>query len=188
VSEPGGAGRLPLVDGASSDPELAHVFDTFRNAGRDVPILYRTLGNSPAMLNAWVAMAWPLRHESVTSRALRELIIMRVAQLTRTSYEWVAHQPMALQCGISQEQLDHLGEWTASDVFDDEQREVLALTDAMTDGLDVPDTVWRPLADRYAPGELVELVLTAAYYSCVSRTLRALRMPVDGDDPKLRGF
>jgi alkylhydroperoxidase family enzyme len=58
----------------------------------------------------------------------------------------------------------------------------------MTDALDVSDEVWAPLAARYQPGELVELVLTAAYYSCVSRTLRALRMPVDPEDPKLAGF
>jgi hypothetical protein len=31
-------------------------------------------------------------------------------------------------------------------------------------------------------------VLTAAYYSCVSRTLRALRLPVDPDDPVLATF
>lgn len=186
--ELGGPGRLPLVDNDSSDPALARVFDTFREAGRDVPDLYRTLGNSPAMLNAWVAMAWPLRHESVTSRSLRELIIMRVAQLTRTGYEWVAHRPMAIHCDITDEQLGALHDWHASDLFDDAQREVLALTDAMTDGLEVGDDVWAPLAARYTPGELVELVLTAAYYSCVSRTLRALGMSVAADDPGLAGF
>jgi hypothetical protein len=31
-------------------------------------------------------------------------------------------------------------------------------------------------------------VLTAAYYACVSRTLRALRLPVDPDDPALAAF
>ena len=183
-----GQGRLPLVDNDSTDPALAHVFDTFRDAGREVPNLYRTLGNSPAMLNAWVAMAWPLRHESVTSRRLRELMIMRVAQLTRTAYEWAAHQPMALQCGVTPEQLSELGDWQRSDRFDEIDREVLALTDAMIDEIEVPDAVWEPLALRYPPGELVELVLTAAYYACVSRTLRALRMPFDPDDPRLAGF
>ena len=58
----------------------------------------------------------------------------------------------------------------------------------MTDGLEVSDAVWAPLAERYQPGELIELVLTAAYYACVSRTLRALRMPLDPNDPKLTGF
>jgi AhpD family alkylhydroperoxidase len=183
-----GAGRLPLVDDATDDPRLAHVFGRFREAGREVPTLYRTLGNAPAMLNAWVGLAWPLRNEATTPRALRELIIMRVAQLTRTAYEWVAHRPMVLKCGITETQLSELNRWRESAAFSDEQREVLAMTDELTDGLDVSDETWIAIAARYEPGEIIELVLTAAYYSCVSRTLRALRLPVDPDDPALASF
>lgn len=183
-----GAGRLPLVSADSDHPALAPVFDRFREAGRDVPTLYRTLGNSPAMLNAWVGMAWPLRNDATTSRALRELIIMRVAQLTRAGYEWVAHHPMALHCGITPEQLADLADWRESELFADTEREVLAMTDEVTDDLDVTDDTWGALAARYEPGELIELVLTATYYSCVSRTLRALRLPVDPADPLLASF
>jgi AhpD family alkylhydroperoxidase len=183
-----GAGRLPLVSADSDDPALAPIFDRFRQAGRDVPTLYRTLGNAPAMLDAWVGLAWPLRHDATTPRALRELIIMRVAQLTGASYEWVAHYPMAVQCGIAAEQLADLRRWRESERFTDDQREVLALTDELTDDIDVCDETWAPLAARYEPGELVELVLTVAYYACVSRTLRALRLPVDPDDPALTSF
>jgi AhpD family alkylhydroperoxidase len=181
-------GRLPLVDADTDDPQLARVFGRFREAGHDVPTLYRTLGNAPAMLNAWVGMAWPLRNEATTSRALRELIIMRVAQLTGAGYEWVAHRPMALKCGITDAQLLELNRWSDSTSFEAEQREVLAMTDELTDALDVSDDTWATLAARYTPSELVELVLTAAYYACVSRTLRALRLPVDPDDPALAAF
>jgi alkylhydroperoxidase family enzyme len=183
-----GAGRLPLVGADSDDPQLATVYGRFRDSGHDVPTLYRTLGNAPAMLNAWVGMAWPLRTEATTSRALRELIIMRVAQLTQTAYEWVAHRPMTVKCGITTTQLSELKTWRDSDAFSDEERELLAMTDELTDKLDVSDETWAALAARYAPGELVELVLTCTYYSCVSRTLRAFRLPVDPDDPALDGF
>ena len=182
------AGRLPLVSSDTDDPALGPIFDRFREVGREVPTLYRALGNAPAMLNAWVGLAWPLRHDATTSRGLRELIIMRVAQLTRTAYEWVAHYPMAVHCGITAEQLADLRQWRASERFTDEQREVLALADELTDDVDVSEQTWATLAARYQPAELVELVLTAAYYSCVSRTLRALRLPVDVDDPALARF
>ena len=146
-----GAGRLPLVSADSNDPALAPIFERFRQAGRDVPTLYRTLGNAPAMLNAWVGLAWPLRNEASTSRALRELIIMRVAQLTGAGYEWVAHYPMAVQCGIAAEQLTDLRDWRESGLFTDEQREVLALSDELTDDVDVSDETWAALAARYEP-------------------------------------
>ena len=59
------------------------------------------------------------------------------------------------------------------------------MTDELTLDLEVGDATWAALADRYEPGELVELVLTAAFYSCVSRVLRTLRLPVDPTDPRL---
>ena len=75
------AGRLPLVPSDSEDVALAAVFDVFRS-GAGGAGAYRSLGNAPAMLQGWVDFAWPLRNEARTSRRLRELIIMRVAQLT----------------------------------------------------------------------------------------------------------
>ena len=183
MSDPGP--RLPLVPADATDAQLAVVFDVFRDHGRDVPTLYRTLGNSPSMLAAWVGMAWPLRNESVTPRGLRELIIMRVAQLTHATYEWLAHWDMAVHHGIGDDKLAALRSWRTSELFSPDEREVLAMTDELTDELEVGDATWAALSDRYEPGEIIELVLTAAYYSCVSRVLRTLRLPVDEDDPRL---
>ena len=59
------------------------------------------------------------------------------------------------------------------------------MTDELTVDLEVGEATWAALAERYEPGELVELVLTAAFYSCVSRALRTLRLPVDPTDPRL---
>ena len=58
------AGRLPLVPSDSDDVALAAVFDVFRTRGREVPTLYRSLGNAPAMLQGWVDLAWPLRNDA----------------------------------------------------------------------------------------------------------------------------
>ena len=88
--------RLELVSPDIDDPILNPIFDKFRDAGHEPPDLYRVLANAPAMLKAWVDLAWPLRLEATTSRALRELIIMRVAVLTDAAFEWEAHWPAAL--------------------------------------------------------------------------------------------
>jgi 4-carboxymuconolactone decarboxylase len=179
-------GRIPPVEADSTDPALAAVFDVFRDAGRDVPMLYRTLGRSPAMLQAWTSLAWPLRQEATSPRGLRELLIMRVAQLTTAPFEWLAHWDMAVKHGITVEQLDALADWPHSGLFSDRERAALALTDELTEGLDVADDTWSELAEHFAEGELVELVLTVSFYSCVSRVLHALRLSeVDESDPRL---
>ncbi len=163
------------------------MFDVFRDAGREVPVLYRTLANAPAMLQAWTGLAWPLRHEATSDRGFRELLIMRVAQLTDASFEWLAHWDMAVKHGISEEHLAALSTWEHSELFSDEQQEVLALADELTRRLEVSEQTWARLATRFESRELIELLLTVSFYSCVSRMLRALRLDVDVDqtDPRL---
>ena len=181
----GPAGRLPLVPADDDDPVVAEVFDAVRAIGWPVPTLYRALGNSPAMLRAWTAFAWPLRNDATTPRALRELIIMRVAQLTDAPYEWLAHWDMAVEHGVAVEQLQALGQWRASDAFSEHERAALAAADDLTLDLGMADRTWLDLAARFQPAEIVELILTAAFYSCVSRVLGALQLHHPAEDPRL---
>ena len=46
------------------------------------PNLYRALANHPAIVAAWTEFANTLRHGSRTPRALRELVILRGAQVS----------------------------------------------------------------------------------------------------------
>jgi 4-carboxymuconolactone decarboxylase len=163
------------------DDLLAPVFERFIQSGRPVPELYRSLGNAPKMLAAWTAFAWPLRTEATTDRGLRELVIMRVAQLTNASYEWVSHWPMAIQFGLTRDHLSELKDWRLSALFTDSQRLILKLTDELTQDVEVTDETWERLTAEYDSGEIIELVLTAAFYSCVSRVLSAIQLKPEQD-------
>jgi 4-carboxymuconolactone decarboxylase len=59
------------------------------------PNLYRALANHPQLLGAWTEFSKTMRHDTRTPRALRELVILRGAQLARSEYEWAQHLPMA---------------------------------------------------------------------------------------------
>lgn len=180
--------RVPLVSADTKDPLLSEVFDTFRDKGRDVPALYRTLGNAPKMLKAWTDFAWPLRHDAATPRGLRELIIMRVAQLTQAEFEWIAHWDMAVHHGVTVDHLADLADWKASSRFSAEQRAVLQLTDELTIDSRISDETYAAVAAQFTPSDVVEIVLTAAFYPCVSRVLHAFELGtgLPYDDPRLR--
>ena len=169
------------VDAGVDHPVLNRVFDGFRERGRDVPRLYRILGNAPAMLDAWVGMAWPLRSEPETARGLRELLIMRTALATRSSFEWQAHWPAALRAGVTEDQLAALGDWGSSSEFSAAEQSALLCTDEIVlDGGASPGSV-AGLREHFSAGECVELILTASFYVCVSRTLQSLGIEADAD-------
>lgn len=172
--------RLPLLQiDEPSHQTLTRIFTAARAAQGMVPDLYRTLGHAPEMLEAWTAMAWPLRSQPKTPRALRELIIMRVAQLTGAAYEWAHHMPMALGAGVSREKLLALSSGPYAKEFTEQESATLEYAEnVLADGR-VDDAVFDRLRRHFAPGEIVEITLTASFYANVARVLLALRIDVE---------
>ena len=170
--------RLPLVSDRPDDPDVARIFAELRRQGREPSNLYRTLGHAPRMLNAWVGMAWPLRSEPSASRALRELMIMRAAQLTEAEYEWAHHWRMALTAGVPEAKLLALAGWRSSDLFGAAERAALAYTEGIIAN-EVGDGVFEDVRRRFPPDEVIELTVTAGFYAGVARVLRALRVDLE---------
>jgi AhpD family alkylhydroperoxidase len=142
--------------------------------------LYRALGNHPALTAAWTEFANAIRHDSKTPRALRELMILRTAQVARSHYEWAHHLRMARKAGVDEAKIAALAGWRASNAFDPRERAALALTEAVM-ACNVTDEVHAEAKKHFSDAEFVELSLTAGFYAMVSRMLDAMRVEMDAD-------
>ena len=168
---------LPYADLSRSDVQpLAQRIVAERGS---VLHLYQMLLNSPPLAEGWLGFLTAVRQKLVLPGDLRELVIMRVAIVNRAPYEAQQHAPIALKEGLTQGQLDDLGDWPASTRFDPFQRAVLALTDTMTREVQVPAPVLDAVRAHLADREVVELVATIAAYNMVSRFLEALHIHSD---------
>jgi len=171
--------RVPLVPQNDPDPALQRSFSRVLATWPDISNLYRTLGHAPVILETWIDFAWTLRSEAVSDRRLRELVIMRTAQLNETDYEWRHHYPMALEHGATAEQLSELERWEESPLFSAPERAVLAMAEELARTARLSDAGWAGLAEHFDDVERVELVLTASFYACVSRVLGALEIDLE---------
>ncbi|MBO1013549.1 carboxymuconolactone decarboxylase family protein [Achromobacter sp. SD115] len=170
--------RVGLV-APGTRPELAEVEARISAARGRISPLYQVLLNSPAVVQGWEAMLTAIRLNTSVPPRLRELIILRVATLNNAPYEFEAHVPHALAAGMPQALVDELrGGPAPADLqgLEPGEAEVLALTDAMTRDIEVPDAVFAPLRARYDDTQLVELAATVGAYNMVSRFLVALRV------------
>ena len=166
--------RMPLVDlPPDTVEELAAM------GGRPIN-LYRALANNPEMLRAYLKLSWGLRLDAETPRALRELLIVRAAQVAESSYEWHHHVRMARQAGVTEEQLDAVAEWRTASVFSDRERAALALAEDLVRG-SVDEATAAELERRFSDAERVELILTGAFYAMVARLLDAMGVPLEDD-------
>ena len=142
--------------------------------------LYKVLANAPKMLAAWIPFAWTLRAECRTPRVLRELMILRTAQLQSSAYEWHQHRIMARNAGVSEAQVAELAMWRASADFDPKEKAALGFTEAIVRG-EVDDATHAALAQHFDREECLELTVTAAFYCMVARVLSAIAVTADGE-------
>ncbi len=160
-------------------PELAAIEAGIQAERGRVSLLYQVLLNSPPLAQGWEGLLTAVRNRSSLPADLREMIILRVAVLNRAPYEFEAHVPHALKAGLSQEKIDALRDLLSPaglSALSDQERRVLALTDAMTRDIDVPDSVFDPVRPGFSEQQLIDLVATVAAYNMVSRFLVALRI------------
>ena len=164
----------PVAPGTRAD--LAAIEAAIVNERGHMSLLYQVLLNSAPLADGWRELLTAIRNRSSLPPALREMVILRVAVLNRAPFEFDAHVPVAKAAGVRNEQLDALRAGEQGAPFTALERAVLAVTDAMTRDIQVPDALFEPLREHFDARALVELVATVAAYNMVSRFLEALRI------------
>lgn len=167
--------RVPLVVGGTR-PELKEIEERILQERGRISLLYQVLLNSAPIAQGWEAMLTAVRNKSSVPADLRELMILRVAVLNKASFEFEAHIPHALKAGVPQEKIDGLRSLTLSDLFTDEEKLLLQMTDHMTRDVEVPAELMAKVTHQYSAEKVVELVATVAAYNMVSRFLVALNI------------
>ncbi|SNQ45268.1 putative Carboxymuconolactone decarboxylase [Frankia canadensis] len=173
--------RIEPVDPAELFPKVTSRFreGAFSLYGGRLPMLYRVLGNSPTLLSAWLDVAWALRFESTSPRALREIAILLVGHRLEAPYCIGAHVRMAREAGVSAAEIEAVPAWSTSEVFNAQQRAVLGLTEAML-GQHVGGDTLSLVTDLFGPEQTIELVLTIAFYQMVASTTKTLDLAPEG--------
>ncbi len=148
------------------------------------PNLYKALGNHPELVAAWAEFSKTLRHDTRTPRALRELVILRGAQVMRSEYEWAQHLAMARKAGVSQAKIKNLASWRTSSEFSEQEKAALALAEAVTEGR-VSDEVYARAKKHFDDHDYVELALVAAFYAMVGRMIDAMGVELE---PEMKNY
>ena len=154
------------------------------------PNLYKALANHPKLVAAWTEFARAIRYESETPRALRELLILRGAQIMGSAYEWAQHLRMARKAGVPERQISALSAWEDSPEFDAREKAALAIAEDVTRG-EVSDATYAEAMKHFDHKTYVELAMTAAFYAMVGRMLDAMGVQLEPEfenySPRLPG-
>jgi alkylhydroperoxidase family enzyme len=173
--------RVSLVD-VDAAPELNELAARLRGGrqGRMINI-YRMLLHSPPIAEGWFDLVNAVRWQTELDGKTREIAIMRVGHLNAVDYVLAAHHRYSLEEGLTEEQCAAFADWEPSNLFDAQQRSVLALTDAMTKDVHVPEAVFDELRRHFSERQIVELTVLIGTYNLHTRVLAALQ--IDPEPP-----
>jgi alkylhydroperoxidase family enzyme len=172
--------RVPFVPLDVQEPK-ALVDAVRKRRGGELLELDRLLLHSPALTEGWNFHLNQVRTKLGIDGKLRELAMCGVAVVNQAEYEYVAHLPLFVQAGGTEEQGKAIRNIQAAmkdtRLFNEVERATLALTYEMTEHVKVSDATFK--AAQKALGDtkrLVELIGVIATYNMVSRFLVALEL------------
>jgi alkylhydroperoxidase family enzyme len=111
---------------------------------------------------------------------LRELGQTRAGWVKESQFVFSQHCKSLRGLGVSDEKIAAIAHWTVSDVFNEQERAVLAYTDCLTlaDGR-VPLEVFEKLRTFWGDEEIFEFTYITTLYAMHAVITRALRMEYD---------
>ncbi|MGN0097399.1 MAG: carboxymuconolactone decarboxylase family protein [Corynebacterium sp.] len=145
-----------------------------RRPGGELIGIDRVLLRSTPLATGWNGLLGRVRAEFALKLEYREMIMLRVAHLNGADFEWNVHHPAYLDAGGSEAKALKLRETTVADIFSEEERALLELTDQSTLNVSVDGGVINDVKELFGEEQTVEATATVAAYNMVSRFLVAL--------------
>jgi len=148
--------------------------------------IFRTLAHHPELMKPWMVFGGHILGRGTTlSPRDREIAILRVGSRRRSGYEWSQHVRIALDCGLSEEEITRIHEGSAAEGWADAERAILDATDELVADAFVTDPTWKRLSDHYDTRQLLDFVFTVGQYNLVSMALNTLGVQLEDDASRL---
>jgi alkylhydroperoxidase family enzyme len=152
-----------------------------RASGGKSPLnVMTTIARHRRMFRGWLRFAGTLMPRGTLERADTELIILRVAHLCGSEYEWSHHATIAEAAGLSAEEVESVRrDGAAADRWTPRQAALLRAVDELHSDQRISDAVWAELSSFFVDTELIEICMLTGHYQMVAMTLNSLQTPVD---------
>ena len=174
--------RLPLPDRDGLDPVAQKIYDYFADPdGTSYVGLWGPGGirlHSPRVAEHTQSINRYIRREAGIDPRLREIAVLTTARAHDSQFEWTAHEPEALEQGVSQEIIDVIKHRKPLDGLDDIDALVIQLGRELFEEPRVtPETFARAL-EHFGRRGLVDFVTLMGNYAQTAAILKAFDMQI----------
>ena len=129
-----------------SRPEL--FAKALRGPNGEIINIFGTLGNHPDMMKRWLVFAGHVMSKNTLSDRDREILILRTGWNCRSRYEWGQHVLIALDCGLSQDEIEAIKVGATHPTWTPWESLLLRAADELHNSFSLSDETWAALAAR----------------------------------------
>lgn len=140
-----------------------------------------TFAHHPALARAYHVFNGHVLFSTALTERQRELVVLRVAALRKSEYEWRQHVLLAGDVGITPEELEAVADGPDAPDWAPTERAILRAVDELVVGAALSDETWQALATGLETEQLMDLVFTVGAYDLLAMVFGAFQIDLDDD-------
>jgi 4-carboxymuconolactone decarboxylase len=124
-----------------------------------------------------------IRYSGALTDRARELSILEVARIRKSSYEWFAHEAPGRAAGLTEAELTALRSGETAPGLSRAETLILETVRSLVESRDLSDDLFNQLEQEVEPEVFFEILTLVGYYDFLAMSLKALRVPLpDGPE------
>jgi alkylhydroperoxidase family enzyme len=140
-----------------------------------------TLAHHPELARAFNTFNGHILYTSTLSARQRELLVLRVASLRSSEYEWAQHIVLAADVGLTDDEIGRIAQGSEAPGWPPLDRAMLAAAEELVGEGMVSDPTWQTLAAQLDDRQLMDLVFTVGTYEILAMAFRSFGVELDDD-------
>lgn len=178
----------PLTDAEFTEDQK----EQLKPFGGRVLNIFRTLVRAPKAFerfNQWGGYILSRRNDLPARE--REIVILRIGFLCKSGYEWTQHTRIALDSGLSEQEIGRIKIGAAAPGWSAAEAALLKASDELHNDQFISEATWSALRNNFTEKQCMDVVFTAGQYTQVSMILNTFGVQLDQGqtlDPDLKGF
>jgi len=184
--------RIPPLPPEEWPPEMRDALAALRPANPRHPFPRRegrpkalnalgTLARHPELARAFNTFNGHVLFASTLSPRQRELLVLRVARLRDSTYEWEQHAFLAADAGLEPDEVDRIAIGPDAPGWSVLDQAMLRAVDELVEGAMVGGETWTVLARELDQQQLIDLVFTVGAYETLAMAFRSFAVELDDD-------
>ena len=179
----------PIAADALTDAQKKAIAEFKAARSADISGPFVPLLRSPEVMTRARAMGDYLRYRSALPPRLSEFAILLTARQWTQNYEWLAHEPLARQGGLSAAIIAAVAEGRRPDAMAEDEDVLYTLCDELRRNQSVSDATYARAVKSLGEQGVIDALGITGYYTLLAMVMNTTRTPLAaGAKPPLAPF